>query len=206
MLLSLLRSLIRQCAGKHDGSIDTSARAQVTEPISLHIGGQVRHPDWKILDVRPGPHVDYVGSCTDLSGFADASITEIYASHVIEHLGHQFELETALREFNRVLVPDGMLRVSVPDLTILCSLYLDNALSFEERFNVMAMMYGGQINAADFHYVGLNEELLGACLQKAGFTDIVRVDNFELFDDCSSLVFKGRPISLNLCARKLRTA
>lgn len=168
----------------------------------MHIGGQIAHRDWKILDIRPGPIADYVGTCTDLSGFADESVIEIYASHVIEHLGYMTELPTALNEFNRVLVANGTLRISVPDLSTLCVLFSDPGLNFDERFHVMRMMFGGQINDSDFHRVGLSEEILMSYLQGAGFSDIVRVDGFGLFDDCSGLVFKNRPISLNLRARK----
>ena len=202
MLLSLVRGLIRRCAGKRDGSMETSARAVVTGPIKLHIGGQIRHPDWKILDVRPAPCVDYLGHCTDLSEFDDESVLEIYASHVIEHLGYKSKLAMALGEFNRVLVPGGIVRISVPDLPTLCALYLDPALNAENRYHVMRMMFGGQINEADFHYVGLNEELLTSYLQNAGLADITRVGNFGLFDDSSNLVYKGKPISLNVSARK----
>src|SRR5258705_6911300 len=202
MLLSLVRGLIRRCTGKRVGSLQKSARALVTGPIRLHIGGQIRHPDWKILDVRPGPIVDYVGHCTDLSGFDDESVSEIYASHVIEHLGYKSELAIALGEFNRVLVPGGIVRISVPDLPTLCALYLDPALNPENRYHVMRMMFGGQVNEADFHYVGLSEELLTSYLQNAGFANITRVGNFGLFDDASNLVYKGKSISLNVSARK----
>ena len=173
--------------------------------LRLHIGGQTANPDWKILDVRPGPLVDFVGRCTDLSRFDDDSVAEIYASHVIEHLGYQTELETTLREFHRVLIDGSGLRISVPDLATLCSLYLDTGLDDAERFHVMRMMFGGQINAADFHRVGLDETSLARYLKKCGFANIVRVANFGLFEDASSLTFKGRAISLNLQARKAAT-
>ena len=198
MLLAFMKNLVRLRTRKSDDVTCPSAIGL----IRLHIGGQIPHPDWKILDIRPGPHVDYVGPCSRLSGFGDGSIAEIYASHVIEHLGYQSELGTALREFHRALTPGGTLSLSVPDLTVLCGLFLDPGLDFNERFHVMRMMFGGQTNQADFHHVGLNEEFLTSCLSKAGFIDITHVDNFGLFDDASSLIFKGRPISLNLRARK----
>ncbi len=196
MLLSFVKNLVGR-HGRNPGNAQSASGA-----IRLHIGGQVAHSAWKILDVRSGPHVDYVGSCTDLSAFGDGSIAEIYASHVIEHLGYQSQLAAALREFNRVLAPDGLLRTSVPDLATLCALFLDPALDAKERFHVMRMMFGGQMDNADFHCVGLDEEFLASYLLRAGFIDIVRVDNFRLFDDASSLVFKGKPISLNLRSRK----
>ena len=190
MLLSLIRNLVRPRDDKR------------AAPRKLHIGGQSAHADWKILDVKPGPHVDYVGHCSDLSAFGDDSIQEIYASHVVEHLGYRNELPQALREFHRALAPGGILRISVPDLTVLCELFTDPALDFGERFRVMRMMFGGQIDPADFHYVGLNEEFLRDYLHDAGFADIARCGHFGLFDDTSTLVFRDRLISLNVTARK----
>ncbi len=197
MFLSFLKNLAYR-APERNGK----AHTPINGPLRLHIGGQNPHPDWKIFDVRPGPGVDFVGHCTDLSEFFDGSVSEIYASHVIEHLGFKRELPTALREFNRVLVPGGILRVSVPDLPTLCALYLDPAFEAEDRYQVVRMIFGGQLHAADFHHCGFNEEFLASHLQKSGFVDIVRVNDFGLFDDNSTHIFKGRPVSLNMHARK----
>jgi predicted SAM-dependent methyltransferase len=41
--------------------------------IKLHIGGQEKREGWAILDALPGPYVDYVGNCNDLSFLADNS-------------------------------------------------------------------------------------------------------------------------------------
>ena len=196
MLLSLFKHIAR--TGRHGDRSSTPADGGV---LKLHIGGQIAHPDWKILDVLPGAHVDYVGHCTDLSRFDDASVSEIYASHVIEHLKFVSELPAALGEFRRVLIPGGVLRASVPDLRVLCGLFLDPELDLSQRFQVMRMMFGGQCNEADFHYVGLDEEMLRLYLEKTGFVDIARVSAFGLFDDTSNMVYKV-PISLNMTARK----
>jgi predicted SAM-dependent methyltransferase len=59
-----------------------------TVPLHLRVGGQVAHPDWKSFDVRPGPHVDFVGDGTNLAAFNKASAFEIYIPHVLEHLGY----------------------------------------------------------------------------------------------------------------------
>lgn len=190
MLVSIIKNWIRPRTDKREA------------PLRLHVGGQLAHPDWKIFDVRPGSHVDFVGDCTDLSRFESGSVAEIYASHVLEHLGYIEELPRTLREFHRVLAPGGTLRASVPDLDTLCALFADPALSFEERVHVMRMMFGGQTNSADFHKAGLNEAFLRDLLQAAGFVDVVRADSFGLFEDSSALVFRGRRISVNLSARK----
>jgi predicted SAM-dependent methyltransferase len=170
--------------------------------LRLHIGGRTAHPDWKIFDVRADPQVDYVGDCTDLSRFANGTVAEIYASHVLEHLGYLDELPRTLNEFCRVLVPGGRLRVSVPDLDVLCALFADPAANFDERVHLMRMMFGGQTYPADFHKAGLNEEFLRDYLLGAGFIDIAKTGDFNLFDDASALQFKDRRISLNVIARK----
>ena len=51
-------------------------------------------------------------------------MTEIYASHVLEYMGFKHEMPAALTEFHRVLLPGGGLRIGVPDLAVLCALYV----------------------------------------------------------------------------------
>jgi predicted SAM-dependent methyltransferase len=199
MLLDVMKNLFRPRSRGLGGATPSAPM-----PLRLHIGGKTPHPRWKIVNTVPGQHVDYVRSCTDLSIFPEASVAEIYASHVLEHLGYRAELADTLSEFHRVLQPGGMLRASVPDLTTLCSLFLDLASDAPERFEVMRMMFGGQIDSFDFHRVGLDQEFLAGFLASAGFADIQRVTHFGLFDDSSTLIFKGHAISLNLIARKPR--
>ncbi len=170
--------------------------------MKLHIGGTETKHGWTILNVVPGPHVDVVGSCTDLSAFADGSVEEIYASHVVEHLGHRDELKPALGEFHRVLAPGGRVAISVPDIVTLSRLMGSDDLNVGQRYEIMLMMFGGQLDAFDFHKVGLFDELLALFLLNAGFKNPQRVDGFGLFDDYSSHRFGDTPISLNMIAVK----
>jgi predicted SAM-dependent methyltransferase len=168
----------------------------------LHIGGQEKRDGWVILDALPGPIVDYVGKCDDLSAFADNSCAEVYASHVFEHLGYDGELQKTLEEIYRVLKPGGRLRAAVPDLEILCKLFVHPNLDTPGRFVVMRLMFGGRTTPYDVHHVGLSYEFLGTFLNDTGFRDIKRVDDFDLFEDTSKQRFSGVPISLNVEARK----
>ena len=153
-----------------------------------------------IIRLRPG--VDFVGACNDLGAFADSTVAEIYASHVLEHLGYQNELPRALAEMRRVLIAGAALRISVPDLTVLAELLLDPSTSLQERVHVMRMMFGGQMDENDFHRAGFSFEILAAFLGDAGFEAIERVKGFNLFEDTSTLVFRDRAVSLNVQARK----
>ena len=170
--------------------------------MKLNIGGIVRSPGWSILNVVQGPHVDIVGNCTDLGMIASNSCAMVYASHVMEHLGYDGELQRALKECHRVLKPGGHLLVSVPDLDVLCRLFTDPASSPQDRFLIMRMMFGGRSDAYDVHVTGLGIDILGSFIKEAGFTNGYRVADFGLFRDTSTQTHKGTPISLNLVAIK----
>ncbi|MGI9419655.1 MAG: class I SAM-dependent methyltransferase [Geminicoccaceae bacterium] len=172
------------------------------EPLRLHIGGRSPKAGWKILNVQPGPDVDYVGSCTDLEQFGDGTVAEVYASHVFEHLNYAQELPHTLKEINRILETKGKLYISVPNLECLMQLAMRRDLAFSDRFMVMRMMFGGQVDEYDFHKVGLTWEFLCYFLSHAGFPYATRVAEHGLFPDTSSMRFVGELISLNVIAHK----
>ncbi len=169
----------------------------------LHIGGKCRSQGWEVLNANPAPYVDHVCNANDLSQFDDDSFSEIYASHIVEHFDYVGELQSTLKEWFRVLQPSGKIYISVPDLDVLATLTLDKeSLTAEERFHAMRMLFGGHTDKYDYHFVGLNEEFLTQYLQGAGYVNARRVEGFGLFEDTSSMVFKGVPISLNMIAEK----
>ena len=177
---------------------------KIMTPLRLHIGGTEPHRDWKILDIEPRPEVDYIVDASSLGEFEDNSVEAIYASHVLEHFHYNLnnELLSTLKEWRRVLKPGGKLLVSVPDLKVLCWLYLHPNLTALERHHIMRIMFGGQINAYDVHKVGLDAETLALYLEKAGFQEYEQLSEFNLFDDCSKLRVLDTLISLNVVATK----
>ena len=142
------------------------------------------------------------GACTELGQFADASVDELYASHVLEHLGYQTDLARSLRGFCRVLKPGGRAMISVPDFEVLCRLFLDPRATAHDRFHVMRLAFGGQMDEHDFHRVGLTYELLSQFLLQTGFSRVERVDGFDLFQDSSSIEYLNEKISVNVVAYK----
>lgn len=171
-------------------------------PLRLHIGGKESRQGWKILDIQPGPNVDFVGDCSELGQFADASVDELYASHVIEHLSYRSALLRTLRGFHRVLKTGGKLMISVPDFEVLCRLFLDPRATVRDRFELMRMAFGGQVDEHDFHRVGLTYEFLSNFLFQAGFSRVERVGEFGLFRDASTAEHLNQKISLNVAAYK----
>jgi len=165
----------------------------------LNIGGESKADGWEILNIQPG--YDHQGDAADLSRFDDKTFGEIYASHVLEHLEYE-AVNKALKEWHRVLMKDGNLYVSVPDLDVLCWLFIDKTLPVKERIKVLQMMFGGHKDEYDYHYIGFDFEILARLLTTAGFKDIKKVKDFGLFRDCSTIEYLGKPISLNIKARK----
>ena len=167
-------------------------------PLKLHLGGWEVKEGWTIVNVEDRPGVDVRGDCQDLSMFADGSVSEIYASHVYEHLGYHQELPKAFNEAARVLMKGGVLRVAVPDLEVLCNLFLQTAHDLNLQFHIQRMIMGGQVEPFDFHKTGFSFNILRGMLEHHGFRDVRRVKGFGLFDDTSNLDFGGVPISLNV--------
>ena len=96
----------------------------------------------------------------------------------------------------------GKFYVSVPDMDILCKIFVDPNTPIKVKFDTMRIMFGGQQDEFDFHYFGWNFRFMHDLLLKAGFSKIERVKSFSLFNDTSDYAPNGVPISLNIIAQK----
>ncbi len=90
----------------------------------LNIGcGDTFHPQWVNLDASPA---DPSVTAWDLRRglpFEDNSFAAVYGSHVLEHLESVAAIRL-LRECHRILKPEGIVRLAVPDLEQIARLYL----------------------------------------------------------------------------------
>jgi len=97
----------------------------------LHLGCGKRNfgPDWIHIDGGNHEHL-HSQDITELP-FEKNSVDLIYASHVLEY----FDLEEAgevLKEWRRALVPDGILRLAVPNFEAMARLYNDRSYSLDK--------------------------------------------------------------------------
>ncbi|MCX5864963.1 MAG: methyltransferase domain-containing protein [Deltaproteobacteria bacterium] len=85
--------------------------------------------EWKELrlDIDPVSTPDILGSMLDISAVGDASVDAIYSSHNIEHL-YPNEISIALKEFQRVLKPEGFVVITCPDLQAAAQMIADDRL------------------------------------------------------------------------------
>jgi predicted O-linked N-acetylglucosamine transferase (SPINDLY family)/predicted SAM-dependent methyltransferase len=169
----------------------------------LHIGGKIIHPDWEILDVIPGEHVNHIGNADDLNQFDNETFDEIYASHVLEHFDFSNGgVNKVLVEWHRILKHGGKLYISVPDMDKLFSLFINNSLNANQKFDIIRMIFGGHVNQHDYHKIGFNKEILSAFLIDTGFKKNEIVERFGIFNDTSDFQYEGVAISLNIIAEK----
>ena len=169
--------------------------------MKLHIGGIEKKEGWSILNIQKKEGVDFVGDISNLSQFKDNSVNEIYASHVLEHVP-QKKIKITLQGINRILIPGGKFYVSVPDMDILCKIFIDPKAPLQVKHNVARIMFGGQVDDYDFHYFGWNLEFIKNFFNEVGFFKIEKVKTFSLFNDTSNYAPYGFPISLNIIAYK----
>lgn len=137
--------------------------------------------NWKEIryDIDPNVKPDMIGSITDMHPVMSNSIDAIYSSHNLEHV-FPHEVSAVLKEFFRVLKPDGLCVIGVPDLLQVASLIAQDKLedtaylSPAGPITPLDMLYGlrtalrrGQHYMA--HKTGFTPKTLGQALMQAGF-------------------------------------
>lgn len=126
--------------------------------------------------------------------FKDGEVSEIYASHILEHFSHTETLKV-LKEWRRTLKKGGKCYIAVPDFECIARLYPKIGLT---DFMVN-LMYGDQGYALAYHYtIFTAPRLMGLC-SNAGFDDVKKIKEMPYgLNDCSTLVdtIERQPISV----------
>ena len=158
----------------------------------LHVGCGPKRKDrttaafaqWNELrfDIDESVEPDLVGTMTDMSSVASESVDAVFSSHNIEHL-YPHEVPLALREFLRVLKPNGIAVITCPDLQSVCALVAQDKL-LEPAYSSAAgpiapldILYGlrssmAQGNLYMAHRCGFTQKVLRGTLQALGFKSV----------------------------------
>ena len=138
-------------------------------------------PGWKEIrvDIDPKAEPDIVASLTDLNPVTDNSMDGLYSSHNLEHL-YPHEVQQGLNEFSRVLKPDGVALIAVPDLQEVAKLIAEDKLD-EPAYQSPAgpitpldILYGHRPSLAHgnlfmAHRTGFTQKTLVNAILTAGF-------------------------------------
>lgn len=160
----------------------------------LHVGcGQKRKDrtlpalnsdEWEEVrfDINEKVAPDIVGTMTDLSAVADNEFDAVFSSHNIEHL-FTHEVPIALKEFLRVLKPEGFLLITCPDLQSVAKLVAEDKLvqpAYESPagpISPLDILYGHRASIARgdvymAHKCGFTKSVLSGTLGAAGFAGV----------------------------------
>jgi len=164
-------------------------------PLRQKLHRHFHGPQWREirLDLDPAVQPDIVCSITDMSPVATDSVDAIWSSHNLEHL-QRHEVPLALAEFIRVLKPQGLLLLTLPDLRQVAQLVVEDRLedtaytSQSGPITPLDMIFGhtpslARGNPFMAHRTGFTVRTLHKVLVVAGFADItVRQGNsFDLW-------------------------
>jgi predicted SAM-dependent methyltransferase len=134
------------------------------------------------LDVDPAVHPDVVCSITDMRPVVGNTVDAIWSSHNLEHL-QRHEVPQALAEFIRVLKPNGLLLLTLPDLQQVAQLVVEDRLedqayhSSSGPITPLDMIFGHTASLAHgnlfmAHRTGFTARTLNKALVEAGFVEV----------------------------------
>lgn len=178
--------------------------------IKLHLGCGWRNfgKDWLHIDGGDYEHLD-ANDITRLE-YKNDSVDLIYASHVIAYFDRVSVVEL-FKEWNRVLKPNGILRIATPDFESMINLYKNKNYSLDE---FLGPLYGKMIMGDEiiYHKTTYDFKSIKDILEFCGFKNVSKYNWLDTehseFDDHSQ-AYKphmdkknGTLISLNIECKK----
>jgi predicted SAM-dependent methyltransferase len=162
----------------------------------LHIGcGSNRLEGWLNSDYFPKAEGVLHLDATARFPIGDAELDYIFSEHMIEHVSYA-EGISMLCECHRVLRPNGIIRISTPDLQFLMDLYRDDKSELQkeyikwatEKFIKDAPYCDDVFVINNFfrdwgHLFIYDEKTLRRSLETSGFVNIIRCGLNESSDD-----------------------
>ncbi len=110
--------------------------------------------------------------------FENESVDLILANDVLEHFSHR-EVDNLLKEWSRVLKPNGQLLIRCPSLELQVKAYMEGKWDADIA---SYMIFGGQTNQGDYHCVAFDKESISKHLTKAGF-EIIEFNEEDIPQD-----------------------
>ena len=187
--------------------------------LKLHLGCGKRYlPGYTHIDIDNEPHIDYPD--TDISNlhmFKDNSVDLIYTCGTFEYFDRD-EGPNVLKEWNRVLKPNGYLYISVPDFKSITEVYNQNDNDLDGE-GILGPIFGKWQYISKtgkprfiYHKTVYDFKSLSRMLSVCGYDTIEKYDCWEFlpnsFDDFSKAYIpykdkNGIQISVNIKCKKI---
>ena len=136
----------------------------------LSIGsGSTKYENTLNLDIENAYNVDVVADARNIP-FEDEHFEGIIASHVLEHFG-KWEHMSLMKEWKRVIQPNGKMYICVPNFMKCIKYYLENRRGLRHSYWEQTI-FGLNRGKADIHLSGITEQYLTELLFKSGFVDL----------------------------------
>jgi SAM-dependent methyltransferase len=150
--------------------------------------------EWKELrlDIDPANEPDVIGTLLDMSAVGDESVDAIYSSHTVEHL-YPNEIPQAMKEFLRVLKPEGYAVIACPDLQAAAQMIAEDRLMDTAYtspagpvtpFDIVYShrQFTGRDKPYMAHHCGFTLSVLIGTLQSNGFASVAGKRRPQAFD------------------------
>lgn len=142
--------------------------------VNLHLGcGSKYIPGFIHIDLSDYNHIDYVHDIRSLPMIDDDSVDLIYACHVLEYFDRA-EVVNVLKEWMRVLIHGGILRLAMPDLEKLSTVY-----HYDRNINVLLGPIFGRWDTGNgiiYHRTVYDYDSIYKLLSSIGFINVRRWD------------------------------
>jgi predicted SAM-dependent methyltransferase len=140
--------------------------------INIGCGERNFGDDWIHIDGGDYNHLDYK-NITKLE-LEDNTVDLMYASHVLEYFDRK-KAKSILKEWNRVLKPNGELRIAVPDFYSMVQLYFLNNIPLEK---FLGPLYGKMKMGKKliYHKTVYDWNSLTELLTKTGYSNFSKYD------------------------------
>jgi predicted SAM-dependent methyltransferase len=152
----------------------------VVTPLRVEIGGgPFPSPGYVHVDAdRSSRHLEHLAHAWQLP-FPDATVQELLAIHVLEHV-HPTSIDRTLGEWRRVVAPGGYAEIHVPDAATVFPAFLSS--TNEKKWDLLIPIYGttgdptarrrGVAPDLERHHIIYDFALLRQVLLRSGFDHV----------------------------------
>lgn len=146
----------------------------------LHLGcGSIHLTDYINVDIEKWcGGVDVVADACNLSRYETGTIDHIFTHALLEHIP-PWDTMKALKEWHRVLKPDGTIQVEVPDLERIFQDWLVEGTLSEKLAldNIFGGLSPDKRYEHQYHLTGFTYERLTRMMKEVGFVECERLEH-----------------------------